>query len=743
MSFSAQTLFNLLPAILRIRDQAQAVVTPGWLADPADRDALKTLQALPAASLTQAQQAHLSQLQSAAMAGPLANLIAVIAEQVALLEEDLDQLYDDQFIETCAGWVVPYIGDLIGYRMPHSSIPGVSPRAEVAHTIAYRRRKGTVVVLEQLAHDVTAWNAKAVEYFSKLVMTQYVNHPRPQCLAAPDLRRWEPLERIGGAFDSIMHTVDVRRIASGRGRYNIPNVGLFLWRIDAQPLNASPAVPAIPGEAHRYRFHPLNIDQPLLTSPQTEASVTQLATPLNVPEPISRRVLDQRLSDYYSSAGAARSLCLYTGSGSNFTAVDPAKIVVCNLSDQGAGWAHAPASGQYKIDPVLGRLWLPPDVPAGTTARVDFNYGFGAQLGGGPYERTASFEVNGDTPLLKVPQAYPTLAAAVAAIPTPSAQNPFSAVVIEIGDNGRYQETFSLQAPNGVLVELRAADDCRPTLVLGGPLELGGGTQSGISLNGLLITGNSKSCVLHVAKTGNSLSTLSIAHCTLVPGWALNPDCSPQFAGAPSLVIEQIGLAVTIRSSITGPIFSANWPDNTVSITDSIVDALATSGVAYGGLSGDAAGDDPGAALTLSCCTMIGKLHARALPLVSNSILLAALGSNDPWKAPVIAVRRQQGCIRFSWLPSAARVPRRYECLPESAASPRDAVPRFTSLTYGFTAYGQLSTRSGAALLTGADDESQPGAFHGVYPPQREINLRTRLDEYLRVGLEAGIFYQS
>ena len=35
------------------------------------------------------------------------------------------------------------------------------------------------------------------------------------------------------------------------------------------------------------------------------------------------------------------------------------------------------------------------------------------------------------------------------------------------------------------------------------------------------------------------------------------------------------------------------------------------------------------------------------------------------------------------------------------------------------------------------------GAFHFLFAPQRESDLRTRLDEYLRVGLEAGIFYES
>jgi hypothetical protein len=64
-------------------------------------------------------------------------------------------------------------------------------------------------------------------------------------------------------------------------------------------------------------------------------------------------------------------------------------------------------------------------------------------------------------------------------------------------------------------------------------------------------------------------------------------------------------------------------------------------------------------------------------------------------------------------------------------------------LRYGFPAYAQLAVTSGAQLLTGADNEGQPGAFNFLFQPQRETNLRTRLDEYLRTGLEAGIFYDS
>src|SRR5688572_23012536 len=93
--------------------------------------------------------------------GPLRALLDVVAETVAVLEEDLAQLYDDQFIETCADWVVPYIGDLVAYRSLHRGPRGAaSPRAEVAHTIGFRRRKGAAAMLEQLARDVTDWPAR-------------------------------------------------------------------------------------------------------------------------------------------------------------------------------------------------------------------------------------------------------------------------------------------------------------------------------------------------------------------------------------------------------------------------------------------------------------------------------------------------------------------------------------------------------------------------------------------------------
>ncbi|HCA84652.1 MAG TPA: hypothetical protein DEQ61_03600, partial [Streptomyces sp.] len=51
---------------------------------------------------------------------PLRALLAVIAEQIDLVRSGVEQQYDDWFVETAAAWVLPYLGDLVGYR----TLPG-------------------------------------------------------------------------------------------------------------------------------------------------------------------------------------------------------------------------------------------------------------------------------------------------------------------------------------------------------------------------------------------------------------------------------------------------------------------------------------------------------------------------------------------------------------------------------------------------------------------------------------------
>lgn len=668
---------------------------------------------------------------------PLKALLAVIAEQLAILRESVEQLYDDQFIETCADWVAPYIGDLIGYRLLHGVTAKTrSARAEVANTIAYRRRKGTATVLEQLARDVTGWNARAVEFFLSLAATQYMNHIRPFNHYAPDLRHWEPLERLDTAFNTIAHTVDVRRIDSQKGQYNIPDVGLFLWRLDAYRLRASPAVRV---DDQRFLFCPLGHNLRLFTRPETEEEISHLAEPTNVPEPISRRVLDAYLDKYYGEG-----LSLFVEAAGVNTAIS--NVQVCDLSDFNTGWAHMPVA-KVSIDPVLGRIAFPAPVPQNVLVRVTFHYGFSGPMGGGEYERRATFAI--DAPPNQTVSQGQSLQTALGAVAGGGA--------VEIGDSGRYNETPTVTVNAGARIELRAANEHRPTLVLGGDLNVDLGPGSELALNGLLMTGGQLSIL---AGTAAGPRTLRLRHCTLVPGLTLTRQGEPESSDA-SLVVEQPDTTVEIDHSIVGAIRTV--PGVTVRITNSIVDATSDTRVAFAAVVDDTS---PAGRLTVENATIVGKVNATRLDLASNTIFVARLAESDGWVHPVHSEQNQQGCIRFSFVPEGSVVPRRYRCQPDLAVAEAIKVaeraqgslsdaqeraiaagvrarvrPAFTTLRYGEHAYAQLAAFSPLEIRTGADDESELGAFHDVFAPQRETNLRIRLEEYLRFGLEAGVFY--
>ncbi len=691
-------------------------------------------------------------IRDAEQGGPLRALLAVVAEQVAVLEEDLEQSYDDLFVETCADWVIPYIGDLIGYRPIHGITDAVaSPRAEVANTIAYRRRKGTAAVLEQLARDVTGWPAKAVEFFELLATTQYMNHPRLHSLTTPDLRQWEPLERLGTGFDTLAHSIDVRSVSRIGGRHNIPNIGLFLWRLRAQSLtDAEPARL----DTRRFRFNPLGIDAPLFTRPQTEAVITQLAEPINVPEPLSRRVLDAALDRYY---GLGLSLLISVDG----TPLDWPQVRVCDLSDAGGGaWAHQPTD-RVAIDPVLGRIAFPAD-PEGAV-RATFQHGFSADVGGGEYERAAGFAapLSGQV-LLRVPDDRPSIQAALDELTE-------SGGVVEITDNRRYVEALSIALGAGASVAVRASDGRRPVVVLEDALTIDGGRDAAVTLDGLVLAGAG---VFVPDVDGNGLRQLTFRHCTLVPGHGLSPDGTPMTEGGVSLEVSIADVAVTMQDCIAGAL--RIHAGVAVTVARSILDAHDPSNVVFAGpgvgAGAGSGGDAAGGELTLLDCTVIGKVFASALPLVSNSILMAALeGGGDPWPAPVRTLRRQHGCLRFSFVPISAIGPRRFRCQPDLeiaarieereketggplSAAERTAIrnrvvlqmgPSFATLRYGRPAYGQLLLSTPAAIRQGAEDETEMGVFRSLYQPQRASNLRMRLEEYLRVGLEAGVFYET
>jgi hypothetical protein len=685
-----------------------------------DRDALFRL--LPA----------IHKSRDAEAGGVLEILLSVLGEQVEVLQENLDQLYDDQFIETSAPWVVPYIGDLVGAR-GLKSVSGTAfrTRAFVANTIAYRRRKGTAAMLEQLARDVTRYPAAVAEMFERLVTTQAMNHVRLHSLATPDLRNGRISEAIDTAFDRNAHTIDVRRISSGRGRYNIPNVAIFLWRIGAYPLTNSPAVPV---DAQRFMFSPLGNNMELYTQPETEEEIAHLAEPINVPIPITIRAMAADLEAYY---GADKSVHVIVDD----VPVPLSDIDVCNLSDEGGGWANTPPpAGMVSIDPERGRIARS---AAATDVVVSFRYGFGADVGGGEYERGESLTASPITIAVTRPD---TIASALTQLGAQSG-------VIEIRDNGRYIEAVDVKLAPAQHIEIRGRNGARPLLNLGATMTVQGGADSELTLNGLLIEGALSVPLLVDGGDPNHLAHLRLRHCTIVPGVHLDREGNAAFPANPSIVVDadQGELHLLLDRSISGPVqMPAAAGDLT--IRDSIVDSPDRTKNAIGG-----GGPNAGCPATIERATVFGRVHVQELTLASESIFTER----------IVADRRQTGCVRFSFVRretgNVSLTPRRHHCEPETeiAAATARAIaegqptggiaaavmawlrPAFVSSRYGDPGYALLDVRAPMQIRTGAEDGSEMGAFHIVQAARREANLRAALDEYLRFGLEAGIFYAS
>lgn len=696
----------------------------------------------------------------------LRDLLRVIAEQVNAVEVDIAQLYENWFIETCQDWVVPYIGDLIGYREVHEAgEPGdaatpageqrnkiLIPRSEVANTIRFRRRKGTLALLEQLAQDVAGWPARAVEFYRLVGFTQSLNHLRLHRGRTVDLRRQEALDRLGGPFEELARTVDVRRLGSHleTGRPNLPGVGLFLWRLRSYPVTAAPAYNVEEVAPNDFTFSVLGNDTQLYVRPEPAAEPAAIAGELNLPVPITRRALEDRKLDYY---GPGKSFQIFRiaakssakGKKAQETVLDPVpatEIVVADLS----GWKYQPRKGQVAVDPELGRIVFPPRHLPKNGIQVTYHYGFSADVGGGEYDRPLSqpagaalYPVGAAEDLKRVNDALDRW----------RTDKPAHAV-IEITDSGAYVEQINVDLGKDQTLQIRAARRRRPVLRLldwqtsePDSLTVTGASGSAFTLDGLLITGRS------VQIQGN-LAAVALRHSTLVPGWGLHNDCEPRRPAEPSLELTNLRACVAIEHCILGAIQvcqdevgSEPFP---LRISDSIVDATSREREALAAPSAPVAHTR----LTVLRSTVFGQVRTHVLELGENSI----------FEGEMLVARRQTGCLRFSSYIPGSRTPRRYECQPdlvEAAAiaglmdpAEREAAkarerqrvrPRFRSVRYGSPVYARLAGRCAAEIRGGAGDESEMGVFHDLYEPQREANLRARLDEYTPAGVDAGLIF--
>jgi hypothetical protein len=198
------------------------------------------------------------------------------------------------------------------------------------------------------------------------------------------------------------------------------------------------------------------------------------------------------------------------------------------------------------------------------------------------------------------------------------------------------------------------------------------------------------------------------------------------------LQVDSAAVAVSAATSILGGIL-AN-PLATVTLTGCIVDATDPGNIAYAAPNQS----DGGAALTLNACTVVGRVHSALLTLVTDSILWST--KSKTVLSGLIADRKQQGCVRFSFLPIDAVTPPPFQCRQQADTAPQ---PLFVTTRFGQPGYLKLMASTDVSIRRGADDGGEMGVYHSLFAPQRESDLEIRMQEFLPVGLEFGLIYQN
>src|SRR6266508_5101390 len=649
--------------------------------------------------------------------GPLQELVGRIGVEAAIVRRSIDRLWEDQMIETCDDWVVDYIGDLLGTNMV-PSLDGRERRADVGKTIYYRRRKGTVALLEELASDVTGWTVRVVEFFRRLARARYgldvplglpvpLPDPRAELQRAQGLFGVRTRTGVGGladlrdahganltntAFDEYFHTADVRRGRGATGWYDIPRLGVFAWRLHSLGVSGVTAVQSA-ACANQHTFDPTGRDIQLFAR-QQPASFDDWLSPEEheVPGPISADLLSAHFGDLY-------------GFNSLFV-----RRKVGPLPDD---YADVPANevkpdprvpvGRFFIDPVRGRTVAPAGVDDGPFL-VDYHYGFTSEIGAGPYDRRAlgSAADGQPAPVADIQGGGDRLQTALTGL------GPTATVTID--DSRTYDRVADVAGITAVT--LRSENFERPLIRPDvSAWVLTGDPGAVLTLDGVFLSG----CDLVVR---GEFDRVFLRCCTLDPGRWDTAHNQPATAvdGAPltpaKLRIEGVVRELIVDRSILGPIgLDVGALVESLTAHDTVIQAVEPGVGAIALATGET---------RLVRCSVLGSARLHRVD-ASECILSGDVQVDD----------RQHGCLRFSAWIAGSRVPRQYEC-----AKLASGTALFASREFGVAVYAQVLDTAGAQVLEGAEDGSELGAFARERRAPKERSLLIEYREYLPLGLE-------
>jgi len=694
-------------------------------------------------------------------------LLNAFASQAAVLKRSEDRLWDDMFIGLADDWAVPYIGKLLATRLVSASNPRAR-RADVAKTIYYRRRKGTIKVLEQLADDMAGWDARLVEQFRRLARAPHgldgeiglgrVTRTPQGGLA--DLRSVRGGRLAGGPFDEFHYTPETRRPTGRLGLRGIQTLAFYLHRlhiVELQGVTPNRVNDIAATTRDGYTFDPSGRAVPLFTSGVTRGDWSGW-TPARegaLPAAIDCRHFNERI---YAVRDAAIAWVLSGAPIASLPARQAAADDLRKIAGQrfageavlrrlfaglpsGATLSGAAVSAGIlarSVEPDSGSVVLAGTVGAGVGAAVTAPEAIrAADLSGWPVASPAGvallfdpetgrflFDPGAAAPeTVRVSYAVGITAPVGAGAPGRGADSAAATAnwaagampggvpasgVLQLDDSSR----FANPADQTAITELtiRAAEDRRPYVRLSGDWRLGAsGNNRTLVIDGLWV-----GALAGRLRLLGSFARVVLRHCTFDPGGtdtmgaAIAPCGIAVFGSIDELVIERSILPGVVLAGGSGSV-------DRVVVRDSIIDASdpAASGLVL-----------PRSHALIERTTLIGRDLAHVVLDVER------LDASDTLVAGTADVTDvQSGCFRFSARGAGSRVPHPYE------SQLIDDLDRlFLSRRFGDPHFAGLSPRAPDALQRGSEDGSEIGVMAGERWPIRRDGLIAKIEEYMPFG---------
>ncbi len=702
--------------------------------------------------------------------GVLRSMVEIMAKQAAVVRRSNDRLWEDQFIEWCNDWAVPYLADLVGTRLI-SAQNKRGRRIDVAKTIYYRRRKGTLRILEELISDITGWEGKVVENFRRLGRSRHGLDPFPQPLAGPlsgtlpggwaNLRQQHASELADGPFDEYHHTPDMRRHRGKTGRYGIPKLAFHLYRLKSYLVENS--TPFSLGDGENFSFDPSGREVQLFALRNRAERFDwdeewKVIQEWELPVPIRCRLLGHAEYELDGEAvlalsndfglSAATIAELETIRGIRFrtearlrqtldsfqnaaTFADPLfRLALYShglIADCGKN-ALLPRSIDVRIpdstgpslleeETISGHLQTPSAMPLPPEKNliIDAENGRLRRTDGAAGEGLVvnyAYGFSGDIGAGTYDRRH--VEEGVPGTLIPATGGAIAAAQLDhLGGTSQIQDsqTYGPIANKNTIrdLTLQAANHQRPYIRLTEDwrLRTGPNTNSFLTLDGLWMGAEGAFEI----RLGGNYECVVIRHCTLDPGGS--EDIAGNAISPVPLIIEGTVERLIIDHSIMGPIAVRG---------DGLVEELVVCDSIIQSVDGAVAAIDlDDAVAKIDRTTIFGTTHLHQIE-ASEVLMTDAAHITDT----------QSGCFRFSVAPEGSRVPRAY---PHKLLSFTDSSHWFTSRVFGHPGYAQLSETAPAALAEGAENGSEIGAFSSLINPIKLKSLKTKVAEYMPFGL--------